>query len=187
MCPARRRGSFPGRQTTRRASSWEEGPGQVGAQTTISSSIASITSSIVLALTDGLTVVRIRGRFHAWLKTAANAAEGFSGAFGIGITTAAALAAGAGSVPTPITEQAWEGWLYWTPIQLIAPIGPLTAAQTTASGMIGQLGTQIMEVDTKAMRKIGEDMAIYAAIEVTEVGTASMDYRFDSRMLVKLP
>jgi len=41
-------------------------------------------------------------------------------------------------------------------------------------------------VDTKAMRKIGLNEIVFAAIDTTLVGTASMRVFFNSRMLAKL-
>ena len=42
-------------------------------------------------------------------------------------------------------------------------------------------------VDSKAMRKFGGDMVIYAALQVLEVGTATLRWFYNSRSLVKLP
>ena len=41
------------------------------------------------------------------------------------------------------------------------------------------------EIDSKAMRKQDIDEGFYAAIEVTEFGTADAQWAFNSRMLVK--
>ena len=46
-------------------------------------------------------------------------------------------------------------------------------------------GANKIEVDSKAMRKFNADESIYGAIEVIEVGTATMQFAFCSRMLVK--
>ena len=63
---------------------------------------------------------------------------------------------------------------------------------TTAADAIGQVFGQSavlrFEVDTKAMRKLVNEDAIYAIFEIgAEVGAASMEVEFNSRILVKLP
>ena len=175
---AQRRGSNLVRtRTRRRLTSWEEGPGGTGTATRSAVGSAFI-GSVVNPLVDGLTLARIRGRLSMWLSAATSAGDGFTGAFGIGKATAAATAAGIASVPTPITEQSWDGWLYWQPVQIVAP------AQTLEQG--GMVFDRF-DVDSKAMRKLTEDDSIFAAIELTvEVGAASLEINFDSRILIFL-
>ena len=43
-----------------------------------------------------------------------------------------------------------------------------------------------LEVDSKAMRKFPVEMALYAVVEIVEVGTATINFHFDSRVLFKL-
>jgi len=141
----------------------------------------------VSILADGVTLIRTRGRLQLYLEAATSGRDGFSGAFGIGVATTAAVVAGAASVPTPITEQDWEGWLFWTAIQLHAG-DPITGDAVVDADLVNvQTAVQIVDIDSKAMRKLGEDMTIYGALEVTEVGTATLDWSVDSRMLFKLP
>ncbi len=137
---ARSRGVYRGRQSPRRSVGWDFGPGGAAAQTQISATGSVIATSVANVLEDGLTLVRLRGRFHAYLSTASGAQTGFTGAFGIAVVTAAAAAAGAASVPTPITEQDWDGWLYWQSIGIFSAIGPLTGAATELAGITGQIG-----------------------------------------------
>ena len=166
------RGSVPRRKT-----SWELGPGSC-VRTLVSGVGASFIGDAVQPTIDGLTQARLRGRLHAMLLTGTAAGDGFCGAFGIGLATAAAVAAGAASVPTPITEQAWDGWLYWMPIQL--------AVQGTTT--FEAVSYQLIDVDTKAMRKLNEEDAIYAMVEIeNEEGTATAEFLFDSRSLLMIP
>jgi hypothetical protein len=97
------------------------------------------------------------------LSSVAAALDGFTGAFGIGVINKTAFAAGVASVPTPIVEQAWDGWIFWHAFALLAPSGTLD-------------GNNRMEipVDTKAMRKLDDESTIYGVLEVQEVGTAVM-------------
>jgi len=103
------------------------------------------------------------------------------GAVGIGIASLAAVTAGIASVPTPITEQSWEGWLWWS------AFGVLATTATEADGVNAFSTVAEFELDSKAMRKFGEDMAFFTAIEVVETGTASISVSHDTRMLFALP
>ena len=119
------------------------------------------------------------------LKTASIAGAGCYGAFGIAKATSAAVLAGAASVPTPVTEEAWDGWLYHRYFSLVSP-GPIavgTARQQTNSDIATVLR---LEVDSKAMRKLDVNEAFFAVIEVTAQDTFSMEWAFNCRMLFKL-
>jgi len=178
---ARSQGAFPrGRvRTPRRKTSWDAGPGGTGATTIISSSSAFV-GAAVQGLVPGLTVTRIRGLLRIVMQSANAAGDGFQGAFGIGIASTAAVVAGIGSVPTPITEADADSWLYWMPISV--HVGDKTAGDVNWQGAV-----QDVVVDTKAMRKMNDSfVSIYAAFEVTEIGTADMDLFFDSRALFLL-
>ena len=121
-----------------------------------------------------------------YLTAATALGDGFHGAFGIAKATAAAVLAGVLSVPNPITEEAWDGWLYHRYFAVMAP-GPIaaaTAAQETLQNA-GNIASLRLEVDSKAMRKQDIDEAFYACIEVVEHGTATAEWLFNSRLLVK--
>ncbi len=135
-----------------------------------------------MPVTPGQTVVRIRGYFRAMLTLATVTNDGFHGAFGIGIATLAATTAGGGSVPTPITEQGSDNWLYHRYFSVQAGF-PFATGADPAGNFHGFVD---FEVDSKAMRKSPLETAIYASLEVTRVGTANMEVHFDSRVLVKL-
>ena len=178
---------FP-RTSVRHRSSWEVGPETAGGgqpQTVIASG-ASLAGTAVQAAVDGLTLIRTRGELLLFLRLATAAGNGFHGAFGIAKATSAAIVAGAASVPTPITEEAWDGWLYHRYFSIMAagPIATATAAQEALQNSATTSAVRI-EVDSKAMRKWAVDEGLYAAIEVTEFGTATMDWTFNSRMLFK--
>ena len=189
MAPLRRSG-FRTTRSASRKTSWAVGPetGASGAAQGISGSIAELAASAAQALQDGLTLVRTRGELVLWLKTATAVGDGFHGAFGIAQATSAAFLAGAASLPTPLTEEDWDGWLYhrYFNIQSPGPIAVATASQEVLQVNNVAAGLRI-EVDSKAMRKSSVDEAIYAAIEVVEVGTATMNWAFNCRLLCKLP
>ena len=91
----------------RRKTSWSLGPhsGTAGSPQSITASGASLATTNVNVLADGVTLIRTRGELVFSLILADAASAGFHGAFGIGIATQAAIAAGVTAVPTPITEQ----------------------------------------------------------------------------------
>jgi len=170
-----RRGSNRGSVTPRRRKGWDFGPGGT-AVTVISASSSVFLGMFVQPTTDGLTLLRLRGMLSFYLTAAAAAADGFQGAIGIGIASAAAITAGAASVPTPITEQSADSWIFWSPISIHVPV---------ASNLLA--GVQHHVVDTKAMRKLDDTDGIYAIVELVEVGAATIQLNFDSRILFALP
>ena len=182
-----RRSRFP-RQSVVHRSSWEVGPetsGGGGPQA-FSGTGAILAGTAVQAAVDGLTLIRTRGEFLMYLLSATAAGDGFHGAIGIAKATTAAIVAGAASVPTPITEEAWDGWLYHRYVSLIAP-GPMavaTAAQETLQHANVTAAIRI-ELDSKAMRKQSVDEGFYFAVEFTAHGTAAAEFLMNSRMLVK--
>ncbi len=170
---ARLRGSFPVR-AARRQSSWEEGPGGGGVTSRTSSGVAIIGAGLTF-LADGDTLVRLRGNLVLRNASGAGATDSFVGAFAIGITTASAFAIGVTAVPTPLTEQDWDGWIYWVQYSVFG-------ADLSAPAAI-----QRETIDTRAMRKLRQDDVIYGAVEDVETGAMTMQVTFDSRILRKLP
>jgi len=174
----RSRGRYPARTGSRRRTGWEEGP---GTQTpfSVSASGSQILGNGQTFLLDGITVVRLRGFIELNLAGAASAAgNGFNGAIGIGVVTDAAFAVGITAVPTPITEIAWEGWMFHQFFSL--HVGDATAQDRSPNVLR-------FDFDSKAMRKVGADETIMAVIEMTEVGTEVLKGELGSRMLLKLP
>ena len=102
---------------------------------------------------------------------------GFAGAVGIGLVTDQAFAAGVASVPTPVTESAWDGWIYHR-------FFDTRAASTATDTFAGSF--ERWEMDSKAMRKWDEDMTLFAVTEVVEAGVCTLRVRADSRLLVML-
>ena len=167
---------------------WSGGPSTPGdgQPTPITGSVSVIGGTAIGPTVDSLTLIRTRGSFSCHLESATTQGDGFHGAIGIGKATLAAFTAGVASVPTPITEEAWDGWLYhrYFTINAGGPIAAATAAdqQNQVNNVTAALRD---EVDSKAMRKIDVDSVFYFAIEVIEFGTATMDFSFNSRMLFK--
>jgi len=126
------------------------------------------------------TIVRLRGSFICQLSLATAALDGFEIGLGIGLVTEQALTAGLTAVPGPLTDTDWDGWMWHQVGHVIA------ATATIADGVNGPGSTWRGEIDSKAMRKWDEDaMAVVGVIEVTELGTASVEFHAHTRMLLK--
>ena len=109
---AQRRG-FPARIQTskKRQVAWGLGPNAVD-MTGAASNSAVWSNGIGLVTDAEVTIVRIRGSFMVFLESFTAANDGFTGAIGIGIVNSQAFAAGIVSMPTPITESDWGGWMW---------------------------------------------------------------------------
>jgi len=181
---------FTGTARSRRRSSWEIGPqtGVDGAAIAIASSSLLVGNGGAVVLADGPTLVRLRGELNLFLTLSGGVGDGFHGAFGVAIANEDAFAAGVGSLMTPITEEDWDGWIYHSYFGIFSG-GPVAAATTAKQQELVNPGSAVVhrEVDSKAMRKLIEHDTIYCALEVVELGNCTMEWAFNSRMLVKLP
>ena len=180
-----------GVRSLRRKTNWAIGPQTAGdgASIAIGSSQALLAANGAQVIESGITLVRLRGSLNLFLTSAAALGDGFHGAFGIGIATLPAFTIGVTAVPTPITEESWNGWLYHRYFGIFSggPIAAATAAQE-ALQVNSTSAALNFEVDSKAMRKLNTDTVIFAALEVIELGASStMEFAFNSRLLVKLP
>ena len=128
-----------------------------------------------------MTIVRIRGIYQASLTVVSSALDGFAGAIGFGIVTAEAFAAGVLSVPSPITDASWDGWMMHEFFQL------RVAAGTLGDGVNAGIATVNIKIDVKAMRILDSDNVLMGVTEVFETGTATMHQDADTRMLLLLP
>ena len=183
---SRSRGSRLG-TPNRRQSSWQVGPGGT-TSVTVATSTTTILGSVANATEDGLTVVRIRGELLVMLLTSNAAGNGFSGAFGIGVASADATAVGVTAVPNPIDDEDWDGWMYhrYFHLRSATALVAADAAKQVDGGNACQACLRL-EVDSKAMRKLPENMGLFASIQVVISGVASMSHDFNSRILIKLP
>ena len=177
---ASRRGSFRPRQgATRRRSAWTEGAGGQ-TNTQAAATFTNILGGGVITSSGEVTIVRTRGELTIGLSAATAALDGFSGAVGIGIVTTQAFNVGVTALPLPISDAEWDGWMWHQYFNVFA--------QSASPGFATDGGTFARyQVDSKAMRRLEDEMTLVAVIEGTEVGTSTMNARFDSRILVKLP
>ena len=170
---------FRPRTQSRRQTAWGAGPNAESQSLSATQSLIW-TNGSVLALEQEVTIVRVRGYCNIILEATAAIGDGFSGAIGIGLVSSAAFAAGVASVPTPITEVDWSGWLYHKFFDLRS----ITA--TIADGVNSVACVQQFDIDSKAMRKQGSSMTLMGVVEVSESGTATAELNADTRILDKL-
>ena len=138
------------RQGQRRKTSW------VGQADQAFVSVGANASAIIASFPNSgnfevpVTLVRSRGSLSVVPQSFA-ADVNVIGAFGAGIVTDEAFAAGAGSIPGPWSNSDWEGWFIWETVNYFYDV------TTNDSRMLFPSGTVI---DSKAMRKFdtGETM-----------------------------
>ena len=176
---AQRRG-FPRVRSQRRLTSWGLGPGDSSPEP-ITGSGKSVLGLGAGAVVDGLTVVRLRGSVQAYIDSFNAAGSGFHCAMGVCVANGDAFATGVAALPDPLADASWDGWMYHRFFDVHA------ITSTISDGVNGYTIQQEFEVDSKAMRKLPASDVLCAVIDVVEIGTATMDVFFDSRILLKLP
>ena len=126
------------------------------------------------------TIARIRGELVMWIEVATAVGDGYRRVYaGIGIASNDAFAVGASALPSPLLDPGWS-WLWFH------AGGAIVALETTEVGR-GPLAAVRIPIDTKAMRKIGDNETVFAAVAAdTEIGTATLTFSFTTRMGIKL-
>ena len=181
------RGFRPRRSTSKRLTAWSLGP--QADLTSLSGTTPVIwTSGVVLTAAGEDTIVRIRGSCEIFLTAATAQADGFAGALGIGIVTSQAFAAAVASVPTPMTELDWDGWM-WHQFFHVHAGGIIDGSVAGDQDQVNAVAAAVrFDIDSKAMRKQNDQETLMGVIEMgTETGTASARFAADTRILVKLP
>jgi len=136
-----------------------------------------------LAANNGIiggTIIRTRGAFGAVPATITTDVEAF-GAIGVGIVSGEAFDAGIASLPSPIAEGEDSRWLYHRYWNTMARVDDFSAGNATNIGFGASF-----EIDSKAMRKIGQNDVL---VEVIEAGAGLVSARvyWNERHLFKLP
>ena len=178
---ALRRGNYPprGAHGSRRNTGWGLGPGG-STVTSFSASSVAFLGGVITVGTDGFTITRLRGNLQAFLETG-GVSEGYHCAIGVAVVTSDAIAVGITAVPDPVADAGWDGWLYHRFFDVHNISATLTDGANAMSAHVQ------FEVDSKAMRKMGDNDTLFASVEVIEAGTSALDIFFDSRLLMKLP
>jgi len=106
---------------------------------------------------DPLTYMRTRGFVGIAPQTMA-ADLAIVGAFGIGVVTAEAFAAGIASIPEPFTDGDWGGWFVWRSFSSLVQVAD-------ATGKLYLAAESGFEVDSKAMRKVSNNEVVVIVAE----------------------
>ena len=168
----------------RRKTVWGLGP--EAALTPLTGSAVNGWSLFSFPIVQGATLIRTRGEIMLWLTAATALNDGFRGAVGIAVTTVSAATIGATAIPSPITDDDWDGWLWHHYFSLRAP-GPIVQAAVALQTDNSLTSSVRYEIDSKAMRKIPDsEFAIVGVLEVALTGTAVMAYEAQTRLLAKL-
>ena len=164
---AQRARSFA-RKGTRRLIQWI-GPADQGFV-----SVASAGAILLFnfAITEPVTVVRVRGQVAIEMANAANL--NVIGAIGMVIVSAEAFAAGVASVPEPFSNADWGGWFVWRSFSYRMAVGDQTGFRVISRDF---------EIDSKAMRKVSPNEVIVMVVEF-QAGAFSVSAPL--RMLLKL-
>ena len=166
------------RSGAKRATAWVTGP--VGLTAGLTGTGSSLFANGLQSTLDGNTIVRIRGMVTMQVSVVPNLATPNLFAYAVGMCVVSENAFGVGitAVPTPLTDIAWDGWMFHS--MGIGGIVP-GAGNPTADEPVA------FEVDSKAMRKFKNTDVLIAVLEVSELGTAgTITAEIESRTLIKL-
>jgi len=164
----------------RRSVAWAHGPSAADLNLTSSTKVAWTGAIVGTAAALKRTIVRIRGGGQVILTSGTAIGDGFLIGLGIGLVTEQALTAGVASIPGPLTDIDWDGWMWHT----VLDVRLVTA--TLSDGVNAAMASARFEVDTKAMRKWDEGaMAVVGVMEGIESGAGTVDMSCDTRMLLK--
>ena len=125
-----------------------------------------------------LTLVRIRGNLTFWLEVVGSIGDGFTRVYaGIGVANSEAFTAGSASLPGPLSDPEWGGWMWYE------ALGPIIGLSVTEADNTGPLSQVRVPIDTKAMRKLEANQTIFGMVQTaTEVGVATLNFQMSTRM-----
>jgi len=121
------------------------------------------------------TIIRTRGSIVVAPQTNLAADLDITGAFGIGVVSQEAFAAGVASVPEPFTDSDWGGWMV---------IQPFTQVYEHNAAPTQYLQSITYEIDSKAMRKVEPNSVMMFVVESLTGAFRIADL---TRLLIKLP
>lgn len=167
---ARPRSNFGHRSGPRRKVQWI-GPAVQGYVSVANAGATLI--SVSTTFETAATLVRTRGQIS--VQPGSFAADlNIVGAFGCGIVSAEAGAIGITAIPTPFRDADWGGWYVWRSFSLHLDV-------QSAIGF--SLEMENFEVDSKAMRKVGQNESL---VWVAESQAGAFDISTPLRQLIKL-
>ena len=133
-----------------------------------------VLDQVITPIVGGETLLRTRGIF-AYAGDQTGVTENPMGAVGIGVVSAQAAGVGITAVPHPVVDAAWGGWLWHHYFAIRTQVA-------TAVGYSQSLETIV--IDSKGMRKVGEDMRLVVVVE--NAAAFGMIYTIFFRLLSKV-
>ncbi len=149
-----RRASRAGGGQARKIVNYTWSPFVTAAPVTIPANTKVLLGFFSLATAFEETLVRTRGVLNIESDQAAGIEEQV-GAFGFIRVTDQAIAAGAASIPGPVTDGADDGWVVWVPFT--------QSSSATTLGSVGMGGSWV--IDSKAQRIVREGQQLAVMIE----------------------
>ncbi len=164
----------------RRPVTWAIGPSSSQQLVSATGKILWTTSIVGAGEALERTIMRIRGGGLFSVHAATAAQDGYEVGLGIGLVSEQAFTAGAASIPGPLTDRDWDGWIWHSMTTCRA------STATIADGVNSSPAAWRFEIDSKAMRKwdSGAD-ALVGMLEVTELGSATAELQANTRLLLK--
>jgi len=141
-------------------------------QNVISVASGGATLHSFFAFEEKATIVRVHGQLM--IKTSIAGNLNVTGAIGMAVVSDEAFLAGVGSIPEPFTDANWSGWFVWRSFAYDIRVAD-------ATGVV--LFPWHLEIDSKAMRKVGPQETV---VVIVESQAGAFDVVFSPRMLVKL-
>ncbi len=152
---------------------WDSMPGSV----LQSSAVGTKVTGSFLSFTRPCTILRVRARIWGALDATKQVGDEFSSTIGLGIVSTDAFTAGAASMPDPDSEPGYP-WMWWSTLDL--------RSEVAAASEDWGISQQIIEVDTKAMRRVQpEQTLVYVIQHILATGAPVTNFCFGtSRVLV---
>jgi len=171
-----RQGRSPKRKTA-----WAAGPNIV--DSVLSATGTTLwTTGVQLTSPGEVTIARIRGSVHLTMIVSGAAGDGFRGAMGIGLVNFDAFTTGGvNSVPKPLDDEEWDGWMWYQYFDVRAVTATLSDGANAGSAHLR------IPIDTKAMRKFNDFMILFGSVQLVESGAATVELQGDTRILGMLP
>ena len=126
----------------------------------------------IVGLTE-MVARRIRGQVIAHMGGVSASTDSATAAWGIGVLPGTPTPTSA-TIPGPLTEASWDGWLAHGFMQLFAPL-IFTAP--------GSQSWQRTEIDSKGMRRLNVDDVMFVAFENSAASDPSVAYNIAFRQL----
>jgi len=136
----------------------------VDPHTTIAAGTKALLATLVLSNPGIGETVR---RTHVTLSVVSDqggSLEQQNGAFGMIVVSDLAVAAGAASIPGPVTDASDDGWFVWFGVSQIS--GTLLGAGVTSMGFMPYV------FESKAMRKVADGFTIAVMYETLSQGSS---------------